>query len=84
MRLDGVELHSLSFVDACLVGLAQMERAYPDKVKRTVEYKRIAASVGITLEEDPQLALERNREAMAQIEADFGGPTVQGRQRPGE
>lgn len=71
MRLDGVDLHSLPFVDACLVGLALMEKAYPDQVKRRVEYRRIAVASGIPIEEDPDLKAQRHREAMAQIEADF-------------
>lgn len=71
--MQGVYLHGLSMVDAALMGLVFMEKAYPDQTKRLNEYKRLAASAGIVVEEDPELARERHRAMMAQVEADFGG-----------
>lgn len=71
--MQGVYLHGLSMVDAGLLGLVYMEKAYPDQTKRLNEYKRIAKSAGIAVDEDPELAKERHREAMRQVEADFGG-----------
>lgn len=72
MRLNQFDLHGLSFVDAALVGLAFMDKAYPEKVKRMREYQKMAKAVGIPIEEDPELVRQRHREQMAQVEADFG------------
>jgi hypothetical protein len=60
-------------VDAAIVGLALMERAYPKEPERLREYRKLAKQSGIPVDEDPELAEERRRAAMAQIEADFGG-----------
>lgn len=58
-------------IDAACVGLAFMDRAYPDEAKRLREYKRLAAAYGIEIAEDPDLVAARHRAAMAQVEADF-------------
>lgn len=71
MRLDGTMLHGLNVVDAAMVGLAYMEKVYPDRNKRTAEYRRLAKVIGIPMAEDPALAAQRNRAAQAQIAADF-------------
>lgn len=65
-------LHDLSFVDACCVALAFMEKVYPDQRKRIAEYRKLATLCGIAIEEDPELVAARHREAMAVVEADFG------------
>ncbi len=62
----------MSFLDAAALALAFMEKAYPDKFKRQREYQRMAGLIGIPVEEDPALVAQRHREAMAQVEADFG------------
>lgn len=72
LRLDGTTLHGLSMVDACIVGLAFMDKVYPDANKRRREYKRLAELCRIEIVEDPDLVAERHRQAMAVVEADFG------------
>ena len=53
-----------------------MELAIPAELERQREWKKLAEAFGIPIDEDPQLAAERHRRAMAIVEAEFGGDDV--------
>jgi hypothetical protein len=59
-------------VDACLVTIAAINKAYPDEGKRTREWEKMAKSAGIEIIEDPEVTAARRDRMLAAMEAEFG------------
>ena len=70
--MQGVDLASLTWVDAALVAMSVVERTHKTPMDQDREWRRLATLYGIPIEADPQLESQRRQAVGAQLEALFG------------
>lgn len=65
-------------MDATLVAVTYMELAYPKDLERAGEWRKMAETLGIEMEEDPELQAARRRKVEADLQSMFGFPDIPG------
>ena len=73
VRLRGVILHGLSYLDAICLTIVFYEQAFPDEMKRQRKWKEMATKLGISIVTDEDLEKARMDRALAVAEAEFLG-----------